>query len=147
MLFGALRNETLDADEELWRVAQLARSLDVADMIAELPPADALARLQETHHGREVLAALGEHLRRFGGRSRLHELSEPRQAERPELALQSVRLFLEHPRDLPREREAKQRERAELVAATLARIEPETEREGFSELLSQVSAAVELEET
>ncbi|MFL5841975.1 MAG: hypothetical protein ACJ77Z_16120 [Thermoleophilaceae bacterium] len=43
---------------------------------------------------------------RYGGRSRLHELSEPRQAQRPELALESVRLFLEYPRDLSAERSA-----------------------------------------
>jgi phosphohistidine swiveling domain-containing protein len=146
-LLEGLPNETLDADEELWRVAERARELDVADVVLELPRAAAIKRLRQTHHGREVLAGLREYLRRYGGRARLHELSEPRQAERPELALENVRLFLEHPRNLPEERAAKQRERAELVAATLARIGRGPQREEFAELLSRVSAAVELEET
>jgi phosphohistidine swiveling domain-containing protein len=146
-LLEGLPNETLDADEALWRVAERARELDVADVILELPRLAALRRLRQTHHGREVLAALREYLRHYGGRARLHELSEPRQAERPELALESVRLFLEFPRDLPEERRKKQGERSKLVASTLGRIEPGTQREEFAELLSRVSAAVELEET
>jgi len=146
-LIEGLPNETLDADELLWRVAQRAVQLDVADVILELPAVAALARLAETHHGREVLGALGEYLRRYGGRSRLHELSEPRQAERPELALEGVRLFLEHPRNLPAERESRERQRSEIVADTLARIESQAERDSFADLLAHVSAAVELEES
>src|SRR4051812_18862380 len=146
-LIEGLPNETLDADEMLWRVAQRALDLDVADIIAELPAAVALARLAQTQHGREVLDGLAQYLRRYGGRSRLHELSEPRQAERPDLALEGVRLFLEHPRNLPAEREARQRQRSEVVAETLARIESESEREAFADLLARVSAAVELEES
>jgi pyruvate,water dikinase len=94
-----------------------------------------------------VLAGLREYLRHYGGRARLHELSEPRQAERPELALESVRLFLEYPRDLPAEREQRRRKREALVASTLARIEDAGAREEFEELLTRVSSAVELEET
>jgi rifampicin phosphotransferase len=146
-LLEGLPNETLDADEMLWSVAQRARELDVADVILELPREAALRRLRQTHHGREVLARLREYLRRYGGRVRLHELSEPRQAERPELALESVRLFLERPRDLPSERAQKQRSRDDLVEETLRRIESPADRERFAELLTRVSAAVELEET
>jgi pyruvate,water dikinase len=146
-LLEGLPNETLDADEALWRVAERARELDVADVILELPPVAALRRLRQTHHGREVLVGLRAYLRQYGGRARLHELSEPRQAERPELALESVRLFLELPRNLPQERAAKQRERSERVQATLERIGPGPPRVEFAELLSRVSAAVELEET
>jgi rifampicin phosphotransferase len=146
-LIEGLPNETLEADEQLWQVAELARALDVADVISELPGRVALGRLAKTHHGREVLAALWEYLRRFGGRSRLHELSEPRDAERPELVLETVRLFLESPRDLPAERQAKARERAELEESVLARIEDRSRRARFAELLERVKAAVELEET
>jgi rifampicin phosphotransferase len=58
-----------------------------------------------------------------------------------------VRLFLEHPRNLPEERGEKQRARDQLVAATLERIDAGQAREEFSELLTRVSSAVELEET
>ena len=146
-LLEGLPNETLEADEKLWEVAEVARSLDVADVIAELPGPAALERLATTHHGREVLAALGEYLQRFGGRSRLHELSEPREAERPDLVLESVRLFIEHPRDLRAERRARARERDELEVSVLERIADARERTRFAELLQRVKAAVALEET
>ncbi|HEY1276185.1 MAG TPA: PEP-utilizing enzyme [Thermoleophilaceae bacterium] len=146
-LIEGLPNETLDADERLWEIAELARSLDVADVVSELPTDAALRRLATTHHGREVLAAVGEYQRLYGGRSRLHELSEPRAGERPELVLEGVRFFLEHPRDLPSERRAKARERAELEAEVLGEIADRGERERFAELLERVKAAVVLEET
>jgi phosphohistidine swiveling domain-containing protein len=146
-LIEGLPNETLVADETLWEVAELARRLDVADVILELPGRAALERLGQTAHGRRVLLALGEYLERYGGRSRLHELSEPRAAERPDLALESVRLFLERPRDLPAERRAKARERDRFESAVLARIEDPHERAAFAELLGSCVAAVPLEES
>ena len=88
-LMEGLPNETLEADAQLARVASLAGELDVADVILELPSAAALERLASTQHGRRVRHELDAYLLRFGGRSRLHELSEPRDAERPELVLES----------------------------------------------------------
>ena len=146
-LIEGLPNETLAADEQLWRIAELARDLDVADVVLELPAQAALTRLEETAHGRLVLLELARYLARYGGRSRLHELSEPRVAERPELALQTVRLFLERPRDLPAERAARAAEREQLEAATLARIDDPEERAAFAGLLARCVAAVPLEES
>jgi rifampicin phosphotransferase len=146
-LIEGLPNETLAADERLWEIAGLARRLDVADVILELPGRAALDRLALTAHGRRVLLALGEYLERYGGRSRLHELSEPRVAERPELALETVRLFLERPRDLQAERRAKAEERDRIEAETLARISDPDERRGFADLLARCVAAVPLEES
>ncbi len=146
-LIEGLPNETLAADRWLWQVAELARELDVADVIAELPGAAALERLRATHDGRRVLYELAGYLDRYGGRSRLHELSEPRPSERPALALDSVRLFLERPRDLPGELEARSRARGRLVDDTLARIEEDDERVRFAEVLERVETAVPLEET
>jgi rifampicin phosphotransferase len=146
LLLG-LPNETLDADRRLWAVAELARQRDVADLILELPAQAALEQLARTLHGREVLLALWEHLGRYGGRSRLHELSEPRDAEQPAAVLQTVRLFLEHPRDLEGERVAAQTQREALRSETLSRIPDPAARGRFEQLLDQVSAAVALEET
>lgn len=134
----------LAADERLWEISELARRLDVADAILELPAEAALGRLAQTFHGREVLGELDDYLRHYGGRSRLHELSEPRDAERPGLALQSVRLMLERPVDLPAERRARAAERDALEAATLARV---GDRAAFADLLARVKAAAPLEET
>jgi phosphohistidine swiveling domain-containing protein len=146
-LIEGLPNETLAADEQLWEIAGLARRLDVADVILELPARAALERLAGIAHGRRVLLALGEYLERYGGRSRVHELSEPRVAERPELALETVRLFLERPRDLRAERRAKAEERDRFEAQTLARIEDPGERAAFTDLLRRSVAAVPLEES
>jgi rifampicin phosphotransferase len=146
-LIEGLANETLDADECLWRVAELARELDVAEPILELPAPAALERLETTHHGREVLLALRGYLQRYGGRSRLHELSEPRDAEQPAVVLDTVRLFCERPHDLPGQRRAKLEARDALEAELLARIESDQRRAEFASLLEQVKAAVPLEES
>ena len=146
-LIEGLPNETLEADEALWRVATAARDRDVAEVVLELPPAAALERLGETQAGREVRAALDAYLLRFGGRARLHELSELREAEAPERALAAVRLFLEHPRDLPGERAAKAAERDQRETEALARIVDDSDRAAFADLLARVVRAVPLEET
>jgi phosphohistidine swiveling domain-containing protein len=146
-LIEGLPNETLAADERVWEIAQLARELDVADVLLELPAPTALERLRQTHDGRRVLLALAQYLDRYGGRARLHELSEPRPGERPELALEAVRLLLERPRDIPAEREAKAREREAFEYETLARIGDAKRRRRFEEVLARVVQAVPLEET
>ena len=146
-LIEGLPNETLAADEALWRVAGLALDVDVADVVLELPAAPALERLRTTSDGRAVLHALAAYLDRYGGRSRLHELAEPRVAERPELALDAVRLFLERPRDLPGERARAAARREALEREVLGRITENEDRQAFSELLRNVVAAVPLEET
>lgn len=145
-LMEGLPNETLDADDELWRVAALARELDVADAILELPAAAALTRLSASHHGRRVRHALDAYLLRFGGRSRLHELSEPRDAERPELVVESLRLLLERPRDLPGERAEREQRRRRLEREVLARLD-DADRAVFADVVARVCAAVPLEET
>jgi phosphohistidine swiveling domain-containing protein len=145
-LMEGLPNESLDADEELWHVAALARALDVADVILELPAGAALERLAATHHGREVRQRLDRYLLRFGGRSRLHELSEPRDAERPELVVESLRLLLERPRDLPAERAERARARDRLEQEVLARLS-DPDRAAFADVVARVCAAVPLEET
>jgi phosphohistidine swiveling domain-containing protein len=145
-LMEGLPNETLEADEQLWGVGRLARELDVADAILELPAGAALERLAATHHGRRVRHELDAYLLRYGGRSRLHELSEPRDAERPELVLESLRLMLEHPRDLALERTDREEGRRALEGEVLARLD-EADRASFAAVLERVCAAVPLEET
>ena len=144
-LLEGLPNVTLDADDELAGLAAQAERLDVADLILELPADRAVAELRRLHHGRELLTSLDGHLLRFGARSRLHELAEPRYAERPEFVVESIRLLLERtgPPSIGRAQRAAERDRLELDV--LARLDA-SERAGFAELLERVKAAAPLEE-
>src|SRR5918911_1727560 len=89
-----------------------------------------LARLAE--RTRELRA----YLLRYGGRARWHELSLPREAESPQLTLESIRLLLEAPRP-----PTAQAERERFEAETLARA-PE-----LRDVLEPVKAAAPLKET
>ena len=113
--------------------------------IRELAAERAVAELRSLHHGRELLAALDGHLLRFGARSRLHELAEPRYAERPEFVVESIRLLLERPGPPPASRAERAAERDRLEADVLARVDP-ADRAGFAALLERVKAAAPLEE-
>ena len=144
-LLEGLPNVTLDADDDLAELAGLAERLDVADLILELPAEHALTELRRRHHGRELLTALDVHLAAFGARSRLHELAEPRYAERPEFVIESIRLLLEPPRTAAAERERRAAERDRIEADVLARVDA-VDRADFAALLARVKAAAPLEE-
>lgn len=94
------------ADEELYALAQLARDLDVADVISEHGVADARVRLAQLAAGRRWLHELDAYLLRYGGRSRWHELSLPRESELPMLTFEALRLALARPATAPPERPA-----------------------------------------
>jgi pyruvate,water dikinase len=83
------------ADDAVWELAAAARREGVDDLIRDFLPAVALERLRTTQPGRRFLRELESFLARYGGRSRWHELSLPREAEHPWLTLESVRLALE----------------------------------------------------
>src|ERR671932_342186 len=137
-LLDRLPNESTTADRELARLAERARELGVERLLREHAPADALARLHELQDGRRFLHELDAYLLRYGGRARWHELSLPREAESPQLTLESIRLLLEAPRP-PTSHVATERERLE--AETLARA-PE-----LREVLEPVKTAAPLKET
>ena len=88
-------NETTEADGELRGLARLARELAVEGVILEFPVDAALDRLRELADGRAWLRSLDGYLARWGGRARLHELSLPREVERPEMTFEAIRLLLE----------------------------------------------------
>jgi pyruvate,water dikinase len=85
------------ADEAVWDLADAARRERVEDLIRDFAPAAALERLRTTQPGRRFLRDLDAFLGRYGGRSRWHELSLPREAEQPWLTLEAVRLALDAP--------------------------------------------------
>ncbi|MEP6972978.1 MAG: hypothetical protein ABI869_02415, partial [Actinomycetota bacterium] len=101
LLQGA--NESMEADAMLWRLAELARELDVADVVVSYPVTAALERLRQLRPGRRFLAQLDAYLARFGGRSRWHELSLAREVEHPAMTFEGLRLFLERGAPQPRQ--------------------------------------------
>lgn len=118
-LLDGVPNESVEADVELWRLAQRAKDLGVDDILREFPEETVLERLEEFSRGRAFRRDLGAYLVRFGGRSRWHEVSLPREVEQPAMTLESVRLFLDAPAppSLARREEAEQLERETLAAA------------------------------
>jgi phosphohistidine swiveling domain-containing protein len=82
------------ADTEVQALARLARDLGIDDIVSEHSASDVRALLAQTASGRRWLHALDDYLLRYGGRSRWHELSLPRESEQPTLTLESVRLAL-----------------------------------------------------
>src|SRR5919202_724186 len=137
-LLDGLPNESMAADRELRRLADRARELGVERPIREHEPQHAVRRLRELRSGRLFLHALDDYLLRYGGRSRWHELSLPREAEAPQLTLESIRLLLDDARE-PVADVAYERDRLE--AETLARA-PE-----LREVLERVKTAAPLKET
>jgi pyruvate,water dikinase len=85
------------ADDAVWDLAEAARREHVDDLIRDFSPPAALERLRATQPGRRFLRELDVFLARYGGRSRWHELSLPREAEQPWLTLEAVRLALDAP--------------------------------------------------
>ena len=85
------------ADDAVWDLADAARRERIDDLIRDFSPAAALERLRATQPGRCFLRELDSFLARYGGRSRWHELSLPREAEQPWLTLDAVRLALDAP--------------------------------------------------
>jgi pyruvate,water dikinase len=83
------------ADAAVRRLAARAAELGVDDLVRDLAPEYALARLRSSAPGRRWLHELDGYLLDFGGRSRWHELSLAREAEQPAMTLEAVRLLLE----------------------------------------------------
>jgi len=83
------------ADEAVWQLADAARREGVDDLIREFTPAAALERLRASVPGRRFLRDLDGFLAVYGGRSRWHELSLPREVEHPAMTLEAIRLALE----------------------------------------------------
>jgi rifampicin phosphotransferase len=82
------------ADEAMWDLADVARREGVTDLIRDFSTEATLTRLRGSGRGRRFLRALDAYLATFGGRSRWHELSLPREIEVPTLTLESLRLAL-----------------------------------------------------
>jgi phosphohistidine swiveling domain-containing protein len=93
-LLEGIRTERTEADGTLRELAGQAHELGIDDIISEFPSVLVIDRLRQTQHGRVWLQSLDAYLHRFGGRSRWHELSLPREVEFPVMTLESVRLFL-----------------------------------------------------
>ena len=82
------------ADDELRELARRARELGIADVVSQHTSADVRSVLAQSASGRRWLHELDTYLLRYGGRSRWHELSLPREVEQPTMTFESIRLAL-----------------------------------------------------
>lgn len=83
------------ADDGIWLLADAARREGVDDLVRDFAPAAAIDRLRASAPGRRFLRELDGFLASYGGRSRWHELSLPREIEQPTMTLGAIRLALE----------------------------------------------------
>jgi pyruvate,water dikinase len=118
-------NASSAADAALWDLARLARDRRVDALLTSAPPAEAFAALANRAAGRELMAALGRYLDRFGWRTPTWwELSERPWREAPELALAEVARILSEgvadPRRKARTVSAKRRAALRQIHARLA---------------------------
>ena len=85
-------------DEELWRLAELARTLDVSSALMTGSPADMRSRIAALPHGTTWLASFDQFLSEFGQRvEETCRIDTPSWAEDPSPALYSVGAFLSKP--------------------------------------------------
>ena len=85
-------------DEELWRLAELARTLDVSSALMTGSPADMRSRIAALPHGTTWLGSFDKFLSEFGQRvEETCRIDTPSWAEDPSPALYSVGAFLSKP--------------------------------------------------
>jgi phosphohistidine swiveling domain-containing protein len=85
-------------DEELWRLAELARTLDVSSALMTGSPADMRSRIAALPRGTTWLASFDQFLSQFGQRvEETCRIDIPSWAEDPSPALYSVGAFLSKP--------------------------------------------------
>ena len=85
-------------DEELWRLAELARTLDVSSALMTGSPADMRSGIAALPHGTTWLASFDQFLSEFGQRvEETCRIDTPSWAEDPSPALYAVGAFLSKP--------------------------------------------------
>lgn len=139
-LMSGFENRTYQSDRELWRMASLARELDLERIFWEIPNDEKLLShfKQMGGNGQKWLKEFNEMLWEEGWRCPGHvsQVSNPSWVEQPSLALPSIRHWLlkggEFSLDKERERLAKEREKTE--KDILPRV-PSDKRDRFLKLL------------
>jgi phosphohistidine swiveling domain-containing protein len=85
-------------DEELWRLAELARTLEVSSALMTGSPADMRARIAAMPHGASWLASFDQFLAQYGQRvEETCRIDTPSWVEDPTPALYSIGAFLAKP--------------------------------------------------
>lgn len=116
MLQGS-ENLSVESGSKLWQLAHSAEP-EVAGVIRAMDSAGALQRLAEFPEGRAFLGRLEGYLRVYGWRTGSFDISQPSWIERPDLALDQVRLMLDVKHDpIEDQRAAAERARALIEAA------------------------------
>lgn len=105
---------SVESGSKLWQLAQSAPP-SVRQVIERQPSAAALAELESNAEGQTFLAGLRDYLEKYGWRSGTFDLIEPSWSERPELAIDNIRLMFRVPTD-PADDQARGAAQAEVMA-------------------------------
>jgi phosphohistidine swiveling domain-containing protein len=134
-----------EAECGTYELAQLAQRLDGVAGALRADPGTALISLRDTPAGREFLAALEQHLARYGHQLASFDLRLPTLADDPRPVLVAAQAFLNgnEPPAARRERLAAERDQA--AATVLARLAPRDQRT-FRRLLDEAQSAARTRE-
>ncbi len=134
-----------EAECSTFALAQLARNLpDVADILLTNNP-DVLSLLKQNESGQRFLAALDQHLSRYGHQLASFDLRLPTLADDPRPVIGEVVAFL-NGKESPGDRQQRLvQEREQALAIVSRRLSPRTRQE-FLRLLSEAQSAARVRE-
>ena len=101
-LISGKANATLEADQALWEVAQIARNYETlrhAVLLTE--PNELLDEVNDMEGGRGFVSAFQQYIEDYGWRAQQWETSSPTWRERPDIALGFIKQMIEDNRPAP----------------------------------------------
>jgi phosphohistidine swiveling domain-containing protein len=139
-------NATQHIDEEIWRLAELARATPAVARILRADETDALDALRREPRAASFLAAFDALIGRHGRRSEGWMLTLPTWRERPQAALALVCAHVRTARVAPDEiRAGSARRREKATARVLAALPPERHEE-FRQIVGELDGYVPIRE-
>ena len=139
-------NATQRIDEEIWRLAELARATPAVSRLLQAAGDGALAALRAAPEAATLVAAFDALIARHGSRSQGWTLSVPTWRERPEAALALVRAQVASERVSPDELRARTAERRIAATERVLAALPAERHEEFRSLLAELDGYVPIRE-
>jgi rifampicin phosphotransferase len=117
-LLAGFENKSVEADEALWKLCQIARSRpEVKQIILNAPPERVLELLSASESSRDWLARFHSWLETYGHRIFELDILYETMSDAPEIALQVVRNYVENPAQSPASRQQRKLEERRVAEA------------------------------